>query len=369
VSRNSWSRADMPAFRDGAESRSCARHSFRLSILSLFQTGLLLVVVVTFGAWAVEPATTNGVSPAWSVDTGHAQGVEALAFSPDGRRLAAGGDDGCIVLCEVGKGLEKVLSYDRGGTVVSVAFSRDGTTLASGHRNSGVVLWDATNGQQRVTLKGHIDAVRGLDFSPDGATIAAGSDHGSIAIWDVASGRGKATLCGHFRTISSVRFSPDGRTLASGCAGGLVKLWDVSTGKCRQSLGSSRQGFAIESLEFSPDGLTLASASMSENTKLWDVATGLEQAASRTVVHGVRQVAFSADGRMVIAAKQSGELYLRVLSAKCERTIRLGSFDTYCSAFSPDRSLLAQGDIHGTVRIWDLNAVVNGRLGPPALEN
>src|SRR5258708_7246352 len=105
----------MPAFRDGAESRSCARHSFRLSILSLLQTGLLLVVVVTFAAWAVEPATTDGELPAWSVDTGHAHGVEAVAFSPDGRRLATGGDDGCIVLCEVGKGIEKVLSRDRGG--------------------------------------------------------------------------------------------------------------------------------------------------------------------------------------------------------------------------------------------------------------
>jgi WD domain, G-beta repeat len=365
--RNSWTGDHMPAFRDGASSTSCVLHPIRPSILSLLQTGLLLALVVTFVVWAVGPAPTNGKTPAWSIATGHEHGVRAAAFSPDGRRLAAGGEDGCIVLWEVGKGFEKELSHHPRCGVVGLIFSRDGTTLASAHGNIEVVLWDATTGRERATLKGHMDVARGLDFSPDGATVAAGGHDGSLRLWDVASGRIKATLCGHSAAICFVRFSPDGRTLASGSVGGLVKLWDVSSGKCRHSLGPSEPRYAIASLAFSPDGLTLASGAICENTKLWDVATGLEKAAPRTEGPGVREVAFSADGQRLMAATYDGNIHLRDLYAGCEQTICLGKFSTLSSAFSLDGLLLAQGDMLGTVRIWDLNAVVNGRRGPPAL--
>jgi WD40 repeat protein len=134
--RNSWTGDHMPAFRDGASSTSCVLHPIRPSILSLLQTGLLLALVVTFVVWAVGPAPTNGKTPAWSIATGHEHGVRAAAFSPDGRRLAAGGEDGCIVLWEVGKGFEKELSHHPRCGVVGLIFSRDGTTLASAHGNA-----------------------------------------------------------------------------------------------------------------------------------------------------------------------------------------------------------------------------------------
>ena len=367
MSRHSRSADHIPAFRDGATSTSCAVNWVRLSTLSLIQTGLLLALVLTLVVWAVGPAATNGESPAWSIATGNAHGVGAAAFSAGGRRLAAGGHDGCMVLWEVGTGCEKELSHHPRGSIIDVKFSRDGTTLASVHANganSEIVLWDATTGQERGNLTGYMNAIRGVDFAPDGATIAAGCDDRSIRLWDLASGTVKATLRGHSSAVRSVRFSPDGRTLASGSNDGTLKLWDVSSGKCRQSFGTSAH-YAVASLAFSPGGSTLASGSVGDGIRLWDAATGLALAASSPEGPGVREVAFSADGQRLLGALYDGNIHLKDLTARSDQTICLAKFSTVTSAFSPDGLLVAQGDLQGTVRIWDLSAAVNGRLEPP----
>ena len=358
MSRNSWCEDHTPAVHDKAGSTSCARHPVRPTILSLLQTGLVFAVVMTLVVWAVKPAATDEESPAWSIAAGHPRGVKTVAFSPDGRRLATGGDDGCIVVWQVGKGVEKVLSHDRQSMVICVAFSPDGAILASGHGDFTYVLWDVTTGKKRATIARHTYGVSCLSFSPDGTTLATGGGDSTIRLWDTASGKIKATLCGHRRGVSSIRFAPDGRTLASGCCDGMVKLWDVFDGKCRVSVRAGTQPAPIEGLAFAPDGLTLVSTGVCHFLKLWNVATGVAQVASQTEVQSNREVVFSADGQMLIAASYYRSVYLRGLSSSYERTIGLGNRDSLCSAFSPDGLLLAQGDADGTVRVWDLSRAV-----------
>ena len=267
--------------------------------------GCLCAVVMTLFVLALEPAPAD-VPAAWSIHAGH--GVRAVAFAPDSRRLATGGDDGSVVLWEVGKGVEKVLSHDPQSAVLCVAFSPDGTTLATGHGNFTCVLWDVTTGKERATLTGHTDEVMSLDFSPDGAILATGGADSTIRLWDVASGKIKATLRGHRGPVCSVRFAPDGRTLASECGCGMVKLWDVPDGKCRESFGSDAPGRSVFAgcLAFSPDGLTLAYAdacgSISCSGTSRPVGNG---STSRTEGQSVQQVAFSALGQMLTHSANS----------------------------------------------------------------
>jgi WD40 repeat protein len=355
MSRNTCAADHMPVRFDGARSNAFAGHRVRLPILSLFQTGLLMVVVMTSVLLTRGPALPDESSPVWSMPTGHPLGVQAVAFAPDGRRLATGGVDGSVVIWEVGNGAQKERSDHPQSRVVYLAFSPDGTTLASGHGNSAVVLWNVMTGKERVLLTGHANEGICLDFSPDGATLATGGEKPGIRLWDVASGKIKATLRARPGAVRSVRFSPDGRTLASGYAAGLVELWDVSTGERRHSLGPGNKGYAVQSLAFSPDGLTLASGGVCDNLRLWDVATGLERVSSPKVVGGIRDVVFSDCGQMLVAAKYDGSVLLRGLSTRSERTICVGSSGTRCSTFSPDRSLLVLGDLDGIVRVWNLN--------------
>jgi WD40 repeat protein len=356
MSWNMWAADHMPARFDGVRSNACARHPVRLPILSWFQTGLLMVLVVTSVLLTRAPALPEESSPAWSMPTGHPQGgVQAVAFAPDGRRLATGGVDGSVVIWEMGNGAQEELSDHPQSRIVGLAFSPDGTTLASAHGNSAVVLWNVPTGKERVLLTGHTNEGICLDFSPDGATLATGGEEPGIRLWDVASGKIKATLCARPGVVRSVRFSPDGRTLASGYNAGLVELWDVSTGERRHSFGPGNNGYAVQSLAFSRDGLTLASGGVWDNLRLWDVATGSERVSLPTEVAGIREVVFSDCGQMLVALKYDGSVLLRGLSARSERTICVGSSGTRCSAFSPDRSLLVLGDLDGIARVWDLN--------------
>ncbi len=97
------------------------------------------------------------------------------------------------------------------GLVEAVAFSPDGRRLASTSDDQTVKVWDAGTGQEMLTLRGHTKGVMGVAFSPDGRRIAsAGWDH-TVKVWDAGIGQEALTLKGHTSSVHGVAFSPDGR--------------------------------------------------------------------------------------------------------------------------------------------------------------
>ena len=114
--------------------------------------------------------------------------------------------------------------------VYSVSFSPDGTRIASGGEDETIRLWDASTGEELHTLKGHTGAVWSVSFSPDGTRIVSGSGDKTIRLWDASTGEELHTLKGHTQLVSSVSFSPDGIRIASESWDETIRLWDAATG-------------------------------------------------------------------------------------------------------------------------------------------
>ncbi|WP_206061972.1 WD40 repeat domain-containing protein [Nonomuraea basaltis] len=113
-------------------------------------------------------------------------------------------------------------------TIHGVAFSPDGKTLAAGTSDGPVLLWDIATRRRTATLTGHTGSsahVFSVAFSPGGRLLASGSGDNTVRLWNVSSGRPTATLTGHTAPVNSVAFSPDGKTLASSSSDETVRLW------------------------------------------------------------------------------------------------------------------------------------------------
>ena len=201
----------------------------------------------------------------------HNDEIWAIAFSPDGERLASGGVDGNIKLSYI--------------------------TTSTSKRQSSILLADESN-----------SAIRVITFSPDGETLAVGRMDGTIALWDVETRHVKKRYEGHSWEVTALAFSPNNKILASGTAFSELVLWDVSRYNELTSLeGHDGNVGAINALAFSSDGSVLVSGGADRKVILWDSQTGgkINEFSSK---NSVLSVIFTADAQKLIVGDTVGEI-------------------------------------------------------------
>jgi WD40 repeat protein len=157
----------------------------------------------------------------------------ALAYSPDGRWLAALAGDHQTVLLLDARTYETAARFGGHARYVnSAAFSPDSRRLASCSADRTVRLWEVETGAWRV-LRGHTDEVYTAAFHPKGTRLATAGRDRAVWLWDVERGEEVARLPGHADYVWSLAFSPDGKTLVSGSGDRTVRLWDTEPLRAR----------------------------------------------------------------------------------------------------------------------------------------
>jgi WD40 repeat protein len=329
-------------------------------------SGTLIAIGLADGSVSIrDPAT--GAERA-RVPTGDRP---AVAFGPDGRRLATGNRDGVIKLWELGAAGDWALvrTLTTSPRVIALAITPDGKFLASGcWGDSHCILWDLADGTPAGRLRGpgKEQWLFGLAFSPDGTRCAGAFRRGEVwgvLLWDLASRQVRWESPG-IHGAETVAFSPDGRLLAIGCGAG-VAVHDTSDFRRHLLV----RGDMVEAVAFSPDGQWLAFSSAQEDlVRLWNVGTNREVAALRSP-RLVGRLGFGPDGSSLIAVGRESAAVWNLAGAGEQRHFagRQERGDGRSSplsstpqqeglpglAFSPDGRLLASGSMDSTVSVWD----------------
>lgn len=245
---------------------------------------------------------------------GHSNQVRALAFSPDGKLIAAGGGSpaqyGEIVIWSVADRKELRTIRGHRDNVFAIAFSPDGAAIATCSYDRLIKLWNASTGEEIKTLKDHTDAVFSLAFSPDGKRLASASADRTVKIWDVESGRRIYTLSDALDAVNSVAFHPSGKLLAGAGADRIIRIWELGETDGRQIQSLIAHEDSVNLILFSPDGGRLVSTAADKLIKIWDASKLEEIHTSEAQPDWVMALAFSPDGKRLAAGRYDGSLAL-----------------------------------------------------------
>lgn len=287
---------------------------------------------------------------------GNTEGVRAVAYSPDGRLIATGGNDNTVRLwnAETGAPFGEVARHN--DDVYTVAFSPDSTQFASASEDGILRIWDVSSGAMitEVVVEENIALWR-LDYSPDGTTIAVALNDGTIRLVDVATGIQRSEpLVGHRGGVYTVAYSPDGRLIASGGIDNTVRLWDAQTG---EPVGDPLEGHTnwVWTVAFSPDSTLLASGGFDNTIRLWDVETGQETGEPLTAHTAiVRAVQFDQRGRLMVSAGEDQQLIIWNLLSRTPLSTLRAEDKIRGASFSPDGGWLVSASDATSVQLWNL---------------
>lgn len=292
--------------------------------------------------------------------------VKAVAFSPDGRLLAVGADDGVLRVVESATGKEVFKSNSRNARIERVAFSPNGKLVALGDSNSQVAVYvpEGKGNQLAMSVQGaDLGEIMGVAFAADSGSVFTCGRDGKVRLTAGPDPDGKSVantatklrdFVGHTGPVTGLALTADGKFLATSGDDRTVRVWEVTSGKQLRSFqGHMTKATAVA---VRGDGRQVASASDDGAVRVWDLNTSDEHKALTDSKESLWAVATSPDGKWVAAAGADKSIRVYALeTGKLEATLDAGAAMT-ALAFLPDSNRLVAAGGDKVVKVWDLAA-------------
>lgn len=292
--------------------------------------------------------------------------IHAIAASPNGKMVAAGGvsadralDDSPIYLLDLESGqILRILKGNK-GFVNALSFSPDGARLVSAG-NRTIHVFDVRTGQVEANLEGLQPQIRHLAFSPDGRKLAAVAEDAGGWIWALPSGKELASLRDGNRPSASIAWSSNGQTIAVGNKDGSISLWG-SDGKLNRTITNAR-GEVLD-IHFTADGRELlcsgypdekSRTDTSRAARLVDVASGKDRVRFALHTNRVHCGGLSPDGKLAVTAGGNNNEVFVWRTADGSLVQRFGgkSRAVWSVGWSPDGQAIAWGTTN-TGNTWN----------------
>jgi WD40 repeat protein len=307
--------------------------------------------------------------PELVAQTGHAEAILSIRFSPNGKLVATASRDGTIKLWDA-RTTTELHTLPEGQSDSSLGFSSNGNILVNGGFHQDIKFWDVASSRLILTIP-EVGFIRSLDFSPDGNTFATVDTDKTIQLWGIPSGEVLYTLTRNADNVDGfyrIVFRSDGKRLAIVSDDGTIRIWDLYLRRLVGMFTAPRSH--IDAISFSPDGKTLVGIGDEKDSGLpniWNLETdkSIHPLTGLSGIEG-RQVAFSSDGKTVAFRRWDNsagdplgatfEIWDVGTGQKLQAIPIQNAYGTDILAltFSPDKKTLASGDDRGTLRLFDL---------------
>ena len=301
--------------------------------------------------------------------TTFSSGVTSVAFSPDGKLLAAGTKDAVQLIDVETKTIVREVAT-KAGQVRAVAFSSDGKVLVTGSYQN-VSVWNAATGELVKSLKGHRGYVTGVAFSPEGTRLATACEDEVARVWKLDGDEVPLLFNAHKLPVTGAAWSPDGKLIATSAGdetrptkSGEVKVWDASTGEVQQSFELHTRG--ATSVAFSVDGKHLASSGIDEHVNIYDLVAkkplgfyaGHSRPTNAVLFHPDEETAISISGGRAVG---KNELKVWEFASGDElATAEAHEGRMNAVALSKDGRTLATAGNDKTVALWNVGFLAVG---------